>query len=240
MGGSLKSRASSTSCRAQEDGIKTRLRLVLPGAVTTWPRHAVHGVASCSRIHGRILFLSQLSPSQEEERALRVEKTQETAAESQTQTDPEHKSGGMFPRGRRLFFLGRLALGIILILASIDKALKPAAFAEMIFNYQLLPDQAVNLTAIVLPWLELILGILLIAGFWLQSAVALSTILLTVFFSALLISLARGLNIHCGCFSTGGEGEPEMLWDLFRDAIFLCIGFYLSYRTFFRRGPSSP
>jgi len=168
-----------------------------------------------------------------------VERTQETALESQAQADAEHGTGGRFPRGSRLFLLGRLALGIILILASIDKALNPGPFAEVIFNYQLLPDQAINLTAIVLPWLELILGILLLAGFWLHGAVALSTVLLTVFFSALLISLARGLDIHCGCFSTGGEGEPEMLWTLFRDAIFLSIGFYLSYRTFFRCGPST-
>lgn len=169
-----------------------------------------------------------------------MEKTQEGAPGNQARTGPEHETQGWFSRGNRLFLLGRLALGIVLILASIDKALKPAAFAEAIYNYQLLPGQAVNLTAIVLPWLELVLGSLLLTGFWLRGAVALSTVLLTVFFSALLISLARGLNIHCGCFGTGGEGEPEMLWDLFRDAIFLCIGFYLSYRTFFRRRRGAP
>lgn len=203
-------------------------------------RSAGHGVGSWSRVHGGKLFLGESSRWHEGEGTPRVEKTQEGAPGNQARTGPEHETQGWFSRGNRLFLLGRLALGIVLILASIDKALKPAAFAEAIYNYQLLPGQAVNLTAIVLPWLELVLGSLLLTGFWLRGAVALSTVLLTVFFSALLISLARGLNIHCGCFGTGGEGEPEMLWDLFRDAIFLCIGFYLSYRTFFRRRRGAP
>ena len=161
--------------------------------------------------------------------------TKETVAEGPAQKGPDNDGGPRFLRGNRLFLLGRLALGFIFIFASIDKILNPAAFSEVIFNYQLLPDQAINVMAIVLPWLEIILGALLVAGLWLPGAVALATLLLVVFFLALLISLARGLDIQCGCFSTGAEGKPQMLWTLVRDALFLSVSFYLSYRTLFRR-----
>ena len=164
-----------------------------------------------------------------------MDMTKETVAEGPAQKGPDNDGAPRFLRGNRLFLLGRLALGFIFIFASIDKILNPAAFSEVIANYQLLPDQAINVMAIVLPWLELILGALLVAGLWLPGVVALATLLLVVFFLALLISLARGLDIHCGCFSTGAEGEPEMLWTLVRDALFLSVSFYLSYRTLFRR-----
>jgi len=47
-------------------------------------------------------------------------------------------------------------------------------------SYQLLPLRAVELVARTLPWFELAVGLLLIAGFWLRSAAAATTLLLAV------------------------------------------------------------
>ena len=74
---------------------------------------------------------------------------------------------GQWKRGRFFALMARLILGVIFIYASIDKIFHPAAFAEAVYNYQILPDALINLTAIVLPWLELILGAFLILGLWL-------------------------------------------------------------------------
>ena len=38
----------------------------------------------------------------------------------------------------------RLLLGVIFVYASFDKILRPAAFAEIIYNYQILPDPLIN------------------------------------------------------------------------------------------------
>jgi uncharacterized membrane protein YphA (DoxX/SURF4 family) len=137
-----------------------------------------------------------------------------------------------------LFFWGRLFLGIILTLASVDKALHPEAFAEAVYNYQILPDALINLTAIILPWLELILGSLLILGLWVPVAVGLSSLLLLTFFGAILFNVARGLDVHCGCFSTTGEAVSgaHMVWYLLRDAIFLLLALYLFRHVFHRKG----
>lgn len=57
----------------------------------------------------------------------------------------------------------RLLLGAVFLLASFDKILHPQAFAQTVYNYQILTDGFVNLAAIMLPWLELLLGVCLSA-----------------------------------------------------------------------------
>jgi hypothetical protein len=133
----------------------------------------------------------------------------------------------------------RWVLGGIFAFASLDKILHPGSFAELIYNYQILPGAWVNLTALVLPWLELLLGLLLIFGWWLRPAVILANLLLVTFFGALLYNLARGLDIHCGCFSTSTKGDPTQVWYVIRDSTFLMMGAYLFFRLVIRPLPVS-
>jgi uncharacterized membrane protein YphA (DoxX/SURF4 family) len=128
----------------------------------------------------------------------------------------------------------RLILGAVFVLASVDKILHPAAFAQAIYNYQIFPDALINFTAIILPWLELLLGIMLIAGLWLPGVTVLVNLLLLAFFAALVFNVARGLNVHCGCFTTSTEGTPATTWYLVRDSIFLVLGCTLTFRVMFR------
>jgi cobalt-zinc-cadmium efflux system protein len=128
----------------------------------------------------------------------------------------------------------RLFLGAVFVIASVDKIFHPAAFAQAIYNYQILPDELINLTAIILPWLELLLGILLIAGRWLPGATVLVNLLLLTFFGALVFNVARGLDVHCGCFTSSTEGTPAITWYLIRDSVFLVLGCTLTYRVIFR------
>ncbi|MCU0573183.1 MAG: DoxX family protein [Syntrophobacteraceae bacterium] len=134
-----------------------------------------------------------------------------------------------------LDFWLRLILGAIFIVSSVGKILDPGAFAKIVYNYQLLPDVLINLVAIILPWLELMLGICLMGGFRLPGAVTLANGLLVVFFGALVFNVARGLDVHCGCFSTSTEGDPATTWYLIRDAAFLLMGGYLFYAVMFAR-----
>ncbi len=126
----------------------------------------------------------------------------------------------------------RIILGMVFIYASYDKILHPAAFAKVIYNYQILPGELVNLSAIFLPWLELTIGSLLIIGVWLPGSVFISNILLIIFFSALMYNKARGLDISCGCFSTGEGEAPESNLYLLRDFSFVVIAVYLFIKVF--------
>ena len=130
--------------------------------------------------------------------------------------------------------LARLILGVVFIYASIDKILHPGQFAEIIHNYQILPDLLINPTAIILPWLELILGAFLLIGIWLPGAVFLTNLLLAVFLGAMAFNLARGLDIHCGCFSSTvdlGDAAAPMVWYVIRDSLFIIPGIFLLWHT---------
>jgi uncharacterized membrane protein YphA (DoxX/SURF4 family) len=95
----------------------------------------------------------------------------------------------------------RICIGILFLYAGIIKAGDPAGFAVAIGNYQILPQWAVNPAAIVLPWLEILLGITLLLGFWIEGGSLVSAVLFSVFSIALAFNLIRGLDISCGCFS---------------------------------------
>jgi uncharacterized membrane protein YphA (DoxX/SURF4 family) len=126
----------------------------------------------------------------------------------------------------------RWILGVVFIYASIHKILDPAAFARAVYLYQILPDGLVNLAALVLPWVELFLGILLIIGIWMPGTAALCTLLFMVFMGALSYNLARGLDIGCGCFSTSPAAEAAGIRTVARDGIFLVVSLYLLCATF--------
>ncbi len=130
----------------------------------------------------------------------------------------------------------RLFLGLIFVYAGIGKVLHPAAFAEAVSNYQILPQSLVNFVAIVLPWVELLVGSCLVLGIFLPGAVFLANLLLLSFFVALVAAFARGLNIECGCFNTSVHklAAGSMGWYLVRDIIFLIIGVYIFFRTCLR------
>ena len=141
---------------------------------------------------------------------------------------------GQWKQDELFALCSRMILGAVFIYASIDKIIHPADFAKAIYNYQILPDFLINFIAIVLPWLELVLGIFLIIGLFREVSVFMITFLMLVFFGAIVFNLARGLDIQCGCFSTSADGtnNAPMAWYFLRDGLFLLPAIYLFYRTF--------
>lgn len=132
---------------------------------------------------------------------------------------------------RFLYYGARWILGGVFIYASYDKILHPAAFSKIIYNYQILPDGLINLTALVLPMLELIMGIFFWVGFWMPGTVMLSNILLVSYIGALILNLARGLDINCGCFSMS-SGSSINIESILWDAAFLALSVYLTVAVF--------
>lgn len=130
----------------------------------------------------------------------------------------------------------RLALAIIFLYAGIEKVINPIDFAVAIYNYRLLPDYAINLVAVFLPYLEIIIAINFIIGINVRGAALLSTILFLTFAIALTINLARGLDISCGCFgaTSGNINWFYLVRDFFLFCISLIVLFYdRGWRYFF-------
>jgi len=126
-------------------------------------------------------------------------------------------------KSKYLAFLFRLILGCVFVYASFDKISHPADFARIIYNYHFLPTSAINLFAIILPWIELMCGMALILGLFVESASLLIGFLLGIFIVALSSAVIRGLDISCGCFSTTSSSE-KVVWDtIIRDLIMLML-----------------
>jgi putative oxidoreductase len=123
----------------------------------------------------------------------------------------------------------QIGLGIVFIVAAIPKIADPPAFAHMIYNYRLLPGSAVNALALVMPWVELFVGIALVLGVWRREAAILAGLLLLVFLVAIGVNLARGHAIDCGCFDVRSAGKSrdqllaDMRWVLLRDVGLLLL-----------------
>ena len=104
----------------------------------------------------------------------------------------------------------RIVVGLVFLLYGLDKIAHPDDFARAIANYRLLPEALINLLAVTLPWVECVCGLLLLAGQWVRSAALVSAFLLSVFVVAVSITLARGLDIACGCLDADAGRKVGM------------------------------
>jgi putative oxidoreductase len=124
----------------------------------------------------------------------------------------------------------RLVLAAVFVVAAWMKLREPwGIFALSIDEYRLLPEWAVIFVARTLPWGELALGVLLLTGRFLRTSAILSSALLFSFFTLLVRSYLKGLQIHCGCF---GYGEKLSLFTLGRDALILGGALALTWLAF--------
>ena len=119
--------------------------------------------------------------------------------------------------------LMRMTLGCVFIYASWHKIARPAEFAQAIANYRLLPQVMINPAALLLPWVELVCGVGLVSGLLRRGSALVISGLLLVFIAALVISLVRGLNIHCGCFSSGAGSGSNLYLDMALDVVLLAM-----------------
>jgi putative oxidoreductase len=129
----------------------------------------------------------------------------------------------------------QIALGAIFIIAALPKIADPPSFAHMIYNYRLVPSPLINISALVMPWVEMLAGLALILGVWKAAARNVVAIMLAVFIVAISINLFRDNAIDCGCFNVADRGKTheqrifDMKVDVFRDLGMLLLAGQLWY-----------
>jgi len=137
-----------------------------------------------------------------------------------------------FIRSLNLPLIFRVILGIIFIYASYSKILDPAAFSKNIHNYHT-TDNIIwveNLISLILPWLELIVGVFLIFGVFLEGATSITIGMLIFFIIILSQAVFRGIDVHCGCFKAEADaGTIDLRLELIRRIVedFLYLGMAL-------------
>ena len=119
------------------------------------------------------------------------------------------------------YHLLRLILAAIFLYAAVLKALDPVGFAGQVAAYRLLPYAGNLLVAAALPYVELVLGLLLLANRMVRPAALLLVVLNGVFIVALASAWARGLQIDCGCFHPESATTPQVA--IVRDILFVAM-----------------
>lgn len=135
---------------------------------------------------------------------------------------PDRPTRGESSVRRVLPWVWRAIPAVAFLYAGTLKTIDPAAFASQIHPYRLLPDPAVNLAALALPWIEILgaLALLFIPRLRRAGALLLS-VLLMLFLAAQASALLRGLEISCGCFSAATSNERIGTIFLLREAALL-------------------
>lgn len=128
-----------------------------------------------------------------------------------------------------LTMFSRLFVGVVFIYASYYKIIEPAAFAKSIWYYHLVPGSLINLMALILPWLELFAGVGLILGVFYRGSVIWVNVLLVVFIIALASTIARGIDIDCGCFKAAGSATAPAWSSLWWDVVYLVFALQLLF-----------
>jgi uncharacterized membrane protein YphA (DoxX/SURF4 family) len=128
----------------------------------------------------------------------------------------------------------RLGLAAVWLVAGGLKVGDLAESGRAVNAYQIFPYEVAKVVGAAQPFLEITLGLLLLAGLAVRLSAGISAGLLVIFIAGIVSAWARGLQIDCGCFSSGGElgagQSPQYTWDLLRDAGFLLLAGVLLWR----------
>jgi uncharacterized membrane protein YphA (DoxX/SURF4 family) len=129
-----------------------------------------------------------------------------------------------------LGLLARLILGGVLFIAGYLKIGTPDKSQMAVRAYEILPNSIANTLGLVLPFIEILIGALLILGSLTRAMATLGGFTMLIFIIAISQAWARGLNIDCGCFGGGGAVEPgqtKYLQEILRDAGLVFLAAYL-------------
>jgi len=128
----------------------------------------------------------------------------------------------------------RIALGAVFAYAAwLKLRVSWVFFAGAIGDYKVLPDWAVAPLARTLPWVELLLGALLIVGLFKRTVSTAISLLLAGFFILLIRAFAMHMDISCGCFGPTGD---HISWrTLLRDGSLLAVSLVVTWMSYARR-----
>ncbi len=132
-------------------------------------------------------------------------------------------------RNKALLLSFRIVLGGLFIYAGVTKVTAPLDFAQNIRNYQIVGQSLSFIAALVLPWLEILAGAFLIAGVWRRGAALVLSSLLVFFIVLTVVTMARGLDIDCGCF--GAVDRKAGLSVILEDLAMLYLGLCLLFAS---------
>lgn len=99
----------------------------------------------------------------------------------------------------------RCGLGLVFIFTAIPKLQQPYDFLSAVYNYELVGPIAGLWVALVVPWIELVVGISLCVGVMQCGSLLIAMLLLALFTFVRASAVYEGLPISCGCSTRRAE-----------------------------------
>ena len=127
----------------------------------------------------------------------------------------------------------RVILGGVFLVAGGLKVIDPQSSVAAVRAYRLLPTSVATIVGWGLPFAEVALGLLLLAGVATRLIAAAAAVLLMVFIAAVASAAIRGLSIDCGCFGGGGDvapGQTAYRTEIVRDVGLLLLALWLVWQ----------
>ena len=111
----------------------------------------------------------------------------------------------MKPTPSLLGMIFRMGLGSLLGYAGWEKLQAWGWWRDVLANMDVLPDASVGLFAAVLPGIELLVGALLVVGFWTRASALVTGGLFCGFAVVMCSVLIRDVDTICGCFGPDSQ-----------------------------------
>jgi len=105
-------------------------------------------------------------------------------------------------RNRYISFVFRVGLGVVFIVSGSGKLSEGAAFVDQVEEANVLPHALASAYGTALPYVEIIIGVLLILGLLTRFAAAIGGLSALSFIIGNGTRLHRGLHGECGCFGS--------------------------------------
>ena len=148
---------------------------------------------------------------------------------------------------RAVIWIGRLVLGGIFVYAGFSKLLMPnthlwpmfvlkfsismnvSLFAQQVESYKMISHEASQMVAHTLPFVEIVLGLLLLIGWRLRIWATAITLVMAGFLGVVTRAYLLHMDINCGCF-----GAPEKLTGVtvLRDSLFTALALLMTVFAF--------
>lgn len=109
-----------------------------------------------------------------------------------------------------LSLLLRVPVGIVLLWAAAGKLADPVEFVNTVKLHEWVPRPLASMTGWLLPWFELLLGYLLVAGIATSQVSLVAGVVLGLSGAVGLVTLLRGGIVPCGCF--GSLSTERISW----------------------------
>lgn len=116
-------------------------------------------------------------------------------------------------------------MGLVLVAAGVLKIGHAAALAASIAGFRLLPEGVIAPLSIVLPFIEIFIGLYLVVGLFTRFAGWFAAAQYVLYGAAIASAVIRGIPADCGCFGPNDSATadwPHVAFDL---ALALCCAF---------------